>query len=126
MDVEDGVPELQELGALEGLGEEIGEHVVGRTEHYLGLALSDDIGDEEVSDIDMAGLLTARGPTVDLELDGALVVLVDGSRSDAVSLGLDEVLGPDALRQNVADADELGMGRAVRIDLVLARRGMHA
>ena len=102
MDIEDCVPELQELGPLQGFGEEVGEHLVGGAVLDPGLALSGDISDEEVPNVDVSSLLAARAPTVDLELDGALVVLVDGGGADVAPLSLDEVLRPDALRQNVA------------------------
>ena len=57
--VEDEVPELTELGTLQGLCEEIGEHVVSWAVPDVEFLTSDVIRYPEVPDIDMAGALPA-------------------------------------------------------------------
>ena len=103
LDIEDGVTEPQELRSLERLGEEIRQHVLcGAVDlDNLGLLLGHDIGNEKISDLDVARLLATRRPSVDLELDRALIFLVNQRRAHS-------------------------MCRAVGVDLVLVGRRVHA
>ena len=110
LNVEDGVTESQELRALERFREEIRQHVLGGTVDDLGVTLGHDIGDEEIPNLDVAGLLPARRPAVDLELDRTLVVLVNQRRTHVISLCFDEVLRPQHLREHVADTYKFSMG----------------
>jgi hypothetical protein len=59
LDVEDGVTEPQELRTLERLGEEIRQHILRGAIDNLGLLLGHDIGNEKISNLDVARLLAA-------------------------------------------------------------------
>ena len=98
LDVENSVPELEELATVGRLGEEIGQHVVSRTVRDGHFVAGDLLSDEKITNVDVAGPLPARGDAVGLQLDGRLVVLIDGRSAEIISLSLDEVLGPDHLR----------------------------
>ena len=56
---------------------------------------------KEVSNVNVAGSPTDRGPSVVAEPNCALIVLIDDGLVDLVPLIPEEVLRPDNLRQGV-------------------------
>lgn len=97
--------ELMEKGTLKGLGEKIGEHVGGGTmDNVDGVALGV-VGDEKVTDIDMAGSLSGRGFTILFEFNGAFVVLVESCVGNGVSLGGHEHFDEQSVGKVVTRAD---------------------
>ena len=72
----DNVTEFRKEGAHEGLGEEIGQHVLSGTVAHLDVIRLQAIGDPEESMVNVLGALPRGGPPVGGQLDGALVVLL--------------------------------------------------
>ena len=73
--IHDGLAELSEFLALEGLGEMIRNHVIGWTTIDMQFFLVDAVGDEKVANIDVFCLLAAAQFGIFLEQDSSLVVL---------------------------------------------------
>jgi hypothetical protein len=69
----------------------------------LHLPFSNSIGHEEVSYIDVSGLLTTRSLAIFLQEDSTLVILVNYIVIHHVSLALEEVSGPKYLWHVVVD-----------------------
>jgi hypothetical protein len=100
----DLIPELVEKFALKGLGEVVGHHFFRGAVLDRNLLAGNAIGDEKISNVDVAGSFPTGGLTVVGELDHALIILVqDGG--DTVALCLHKVFSPEGLWENVVDAD---------------------
>ena len=110
LDSEYLVAEGCEEGALERLSEKICQHTQSRTELDRDDTSLDEIGDPEVTDVYVAGLLCCRPSSLD-QLDRALVILVYHQWRDVQALGYEECPGPEALLQSLGQGYQLCLAR---------------
>ncbi len=92
--MEDKILEFAEDAALQRLCEEVSKHLTSGTVLEFDFASSHTVGNKEVTDVNMTGLLATRSPTILFEKHGTLIVLVDDQVSHSVSLRLEKVLRP--------------------------------
>ena len=106
---------LPEEGALEGLREKIGEHMLGGAMDDGNVAALGVIGNKKVTDVNVAGALAAGGFAIACHLDGALVILVEQGGLDGVALGFHKHLDVEGVGQVVAGTDNFSFGGAFTI-----------
>jgi hypothetical protein len=112
-------PEFAKEGTLERLGEKIGKHVGGWTMDNADVMTFGVIGDEEVSDVDVAGALAARSFAIHFHFDGAFVVLVEDGRGGGKTLSGQKHFDVKGIGEVVTGANEFGLGGAFSVDVLL-------
>jgi hypothetical protein len=77
---------------LEGLGEIVRDHLLGRTVFYCNLLAGNEVGNKEVLDVNVMNSFSAGRFTIFGKFDCALIVLVH-NLSHTVPLGLRKIFG---------------------------------
>ena len=90
VEIEDQGPELAKLGALERLGEEVTDRVLGGTIFYRNLLLLDAVGDEEAAHVNVLRPLRAGELAVPLHQNGTLIILEDDVLGNLAPLSFQE------------------------------------
>jgi len=91
-------PEFPKQTALKRLRKEIGKHLVrGTVDDGNALGL-ETVLHEEITNVDVPGLLPARCSTILLKLDSAMVILIKNVFGKLVSLFGQKHPGPDSVR----------------------------
>jgi hypothetical protein len=115
---EDGTVHTEE-GTLQWFGEEVGKHNAGWAVLNGDGLLLDEVGDEKITNVDVAGALHTRCFAIGLHFDGAFVVLEECRLGSAETLGRHEHFNVDGIGEVIASSDELCFGRAFGIDCFL-------
>lgn len=115
---EDNVAEFTKKGALEGLGEEVGEHGRGVTVAHGDVVLIQAVFDPEMANVDVTRTLACGGATIAGKFDGTFVVLFEETGGEGITLGCHEIVNPDGMGHVVAGTDEFGFGRAFSVDFL--------
>ena len=90
---------------LERFREKIREHGVSRAVFQLDSVTSQPVGNPEMTDINVAGLLPGGCAPVAFEADGALIVLCKLARLNRIALFPHERHNPNRIRQIIACTD---------------------
>ena len=82
----------------------------------------DSVRNEEIADVDVAGLLSRRLPTVLQQTNLTLIVLLKDGTLVLVALAFEIHLNPDNAGQVVAGTNELGLSGTLRVQVLLVCR----
>jgi hypothetical protein len=94
LNVHNQVSELFKLGSLEWFGEEVSDHIPGRTVFDGDFLGCNSVSHEKISNINMAGAFATGALAVLFEKDGALIVLVDDILRRVITLCREEISSP--------------------------------
>ena len=98
-----------ERGSLERLGQEVSKHNIGRAVLNTELLATDVVGDKEITDVDVLGVLGAETFAIGGQKDAALVVLVHHVVPDSKTLGSEEETGPQNEANGIIHANKFSL-----------------
>ena len=100
----------------------IPDHVqIGKLFHRC-LLIRDPISYEIIFDVGMVILIPSWLSSILLELDGALIILIDNIIMDILSLFFQKVVGPDHLCQYIVHSDKLGLSWTLSVKFLFLDR----
>ena len=94
---------------MKSLGKKIRDHIVGGTILNMKVTLFDSVGDKKIPNIKMFSSLGTGSPSVVLEENCGLIVLINDRRMDIIDLELQEIIRPTDMRHPIISCNEFSL-----------------
>ena len=94
---------------MKRFGKKICDHIVGGTILNMKVSIFDSVGDKKIPNIQMFRSLGNGSPSVVLEEDCQLVVLIHNRRMDIIALAFQKIIHPTDMRHQIISCNDFSI-----------------